>query len=349
MTATRTTRKASMTPILQKELTAAYTAPIMGLQKVVDPLPDEIRDAYRSHVEDAGGLVPEGASDNLLRLAATVAVSANTIARADRTIALALARIEASEEYKSLKDSQGYTFSSAASLFGFLFPWLAKSTIYNYLSVARTLYLPAETGDLEPALIPLAQLPPATAQFAVGAIKDSELEPYLESELQKHYGVHGKEAKLTQGALKGIVQRAKDAYKAQSAKPAADTDTDTAAVTDTAAADTDAAAPADTADNAVVKDIGGKVSLVKPSAKAAVNAAVGVGDESTADKVKRMVRTYSKDRKVSPDSITYGKDAVKAIAYLLTRVDIPREYADLADLIMSDMTYVINGNPDSIK
>lgn len=345
MATTRTPRKVnSMTPILQKELTAAYTAPIMGLQKVVDPLPDEIRDAYRSQVEEAGGLVPEGASDNLLRMAATVAVSARTIARADRTIALALARIEASDEYKEVKDNQGYAFSSTAALFGYLFPWLAKSTIYNYLNVARTLYLPAEQGELNVELIPLAQLAPSTAQFALKAIKDPELEPYLEDELRKHYAVHGRDVKLTQGALKGIVERAKDAYKVQSVKPADAADTDTVS-----AADTDAAAPADTADNAVVKDIGGKISLVKPSAKAAVNAAVGVGDESTADKIKRMVRTYSKDRKVSPDSITYGKDAVKAIAYLLTRVDIPREYADLANLIMSDMTYVINGNPDSIK
>ena len=157
-------------------------------------------------IANAGGFVPEGASSELLSVAATVVTNAKTAETAGRKTALALAMIEASGEYAKLRGPDGKLFKRATQLFSAMFPALADSTVRNYLNAGRTVYLPAAKGELEQDLLPIAELEPGTALSACAALNDGDARKELPQALKE--AIVGKKG-ITQSALKKAVKVAK--------------------------------------------------------------------------------------------------------------------------------------------
>ncbi len=171
-------------------------------------------------IHEAGGYVPIGASDTLLTLASTVIKSAKIAAETGRRTALALALIEESGEYMRLKTPSGRYFKSASELFAAMFPTLAQSTIRNYLNAARTVYLPAAKGTLEPELMPLNDLEPGTVMCVCSAMNDKEARKALPQALKE---VQGDKPRITQTMVKNATKIAKaQAEKASTTTPSSD-------------------------------------------------------------------------------------------------------------------------------
>ena len=163
-----------------------------------------------SAIRAAGGYVPDGASNELLTIAASVITNAKAAATAGRKVAIALALMEESGEYASLKAPNGRAFKSAGELFSALFPTLAYSTTRSYLNAGKTIYLPAMRGELEEGLMPLANLEPGTALSACAALNDAEARKRLPATLK---AAQGDSKRLTQSMVKSAVKAARTADK----------------------------------------------------------------------------------------------------------------------------------------
>ncbi len=171
-------------------------------------------------IHDAGGYVPIGASDTLLTLASTILKNSKVAAETGRKTAIALALIEESGEYMRLKTPSGRYFKSASELFAAMFPTLAQSTIRNYLNAARTVYLPAAKGTLEPELMPLNDLEPGTVMCVCSAMNDKNARKALPQALKE---VQGDKPRITQTMVKNATKIAKaQAEKASSTTPSND-------------------------------------------------------------------------------------------------------------------------------
>ncbi len=158
------------------------------------------------NIRSAGGYVPDGASPELLTLAASVLTNAKAATTAGKKVAIALALIEESGEYANLKGPNGRPFKSAGELFSAMFPTLAYSTTRSYLNAGKTIYLPAMRGELEKDLMPLSELEPGTALSACAALNDAEARKRLPATLK---AARGDSKKLTQSMVKSAVKAAR--------------------------------------------------------------------------------------------------------------------------------------------
>lgn len=163
--------------------------------------------AAKAAIRADGGYFPENGSDALALAAQSILDNAKAVASATRNASLALALIEESEEYKRVLNPYGRPFKSASELYKALFPSLAESTIRNYLSVGRTIYLPGARGELPDNLKILNTLEPGTAIGVVGAMKDDNVRKALPAAISDAIKVTGK---LTQSALRNAVKTAKE-------------------------------------------------------------------------------------------------------------------------------------------
>ena len=120
-----------------------------------------------------------------------------------------MAHYEEDQIYKQvIDDTNGKTYDSAPMLFKAVFPHFKSSTIRNYLNVGRTIYLPAERGELSDDLKILAEYGPGTALSACGALNDAEVCRYLPDAIQEAIS-ESRYGRLTQSALKKAVQKAR--------------------------------------------------------------------------------------------------------------------------------------------
>lgn len=171
----------------------------------------EAANVAKAAIRDAGGYFPEGGSDALALVANNVLSNSRIMSHSGRAIALSLAVIEESGEYKRVLSPYGKPFKSCGELFRALFPSLADSTINSYLNVGREIYLPAKRGTLPKEFTVLATLEPGTALSAVGALRDETVKPHLGKAITEAMVERG--GKLSQSALKAAVKSAKEAAK----------------------------------------------------------------------------------------------------------------------------------------
>lgn len=166
--------------------------------------------AAKAAIRADGGYFPDNGSDALAVIAGNVLNNAKAAAKAGRAVALSLAMIDESQEYKRVLNPYGKPFKSSTELFHALFPTIADSTVWNYLNVGKTIYLPASRGALPDNLKVLSTLEPGTALSAVGALRDESVRKELPKAIAD---VIADKGKLSQSGLKAAVKAAKEAAK----------------------------------------------------------------------------------------------------------------------------------------
>lgn len=167
--------------------------------------------AAKAAIRADGGYFPDNGSDALAVISGNVLNNAKAAAKAGRAVALSLAMIDESGEYKRLNNPYGKPFKTSSELFRALFPSLADTTLYNYLNVGKEIYLPASRGALPENLKVLDTLEPGTALSAVGALRDESVRKCLPKAIGD---VVAEKGKLSQAGLKAAVKAAKEAAKA---------------------------------------------------------------------------------------------------------------------------------------
>lgn len=167
--------------------------------------------AAKAAIRADGGYFPDNGSDVLAVIAGNVLNNAKAAAKAGRAVALSLAMIDESQEYKRVLNPYGKPFKSSAELFHALFPSIADSTVWSYLNVGKEIYLPAARGALPDNLKVLATLEPGTALSAVGALRDETVRKCLPKAISD---VIADKGKLSQSGLKAAVKAAREAAKA---------------------------------------------------------------------------------------------------------------------------------------
>ena len=164
--------------------------------------------AIRDDITRNGGFIPEKASNELIAIIGDIRANARLAAKSMSQICLDLALIDQSQEYKVLSGPTGKAYKSTSELFRSICPEYGESTVRNYLSVGKKVYLPAAQGTTDKAIQLLALQEPGNAQAAVSVLEDEKARKVLGEELAK--APIDKKGHIPAKAVKAAAKAAKD-------------------------------------------------------------------------------------------------------------------------------------------
>lgn len=183
--------------------------------------------AIKDDITRNGGFIPEKVSNELIVIIGDIRANSRIAAKSMSQICLDLALIDQSQEYKVLSGPTGKAYKSTSELFRSICPEYGESTVRNYLSVGKKVYLPAAQGSSDKAIQLLSLQEPGNAQAAVSVLDDERARKVLGEELAK--APIDKKGHIPAKAVKAAAKLAKDVMSGKEPVKSNGADSQTAA------------------------------------------------------------------------------------------------------------------------
>lgn len=177
---------------------------------IIDKSADAATIARENLRKGGAEFVPDTAnSDKVVILSDTIRANINVAENGVKNACLLLAVIDETEEYKNALNAKKKPYNSTLELARDLFPRLEKSTVANYITAGRSVYLPAARGMFGKASGALLAQSPSNATIFAGYVGDSDKGKATKalSVIQETYDKNN--GKITAKAARTIVKELK--------------------------------------------------------------------------------------------------------------------------------------------
>lgn len=160
----------------RKNLTPSMLSKAFEKAGIIMDSSDKAAETARANLRKSGAeWVPVTSdADTLVVLADTVRGNLSAADNGVRNACLLLAAIDETGEYKRGLNSKGAPYTSTLALARDLFPTLEKSTVANYITAGRQVFLPAARGQYGKASEALLNQSPTNASILAGYVSSND-------------------------------------------------------------------------------------------------------------------------------------------------------------------------------
>lgn len=142
---------------------------------IIDKSPDAAAIARENLRKSGAEWVPATSySDNVVILSDTIRANLSAADNGIKNACLLLAVIDETQEYQNALNAKGKPYTSTLELARDLFPHLKRSTVSNYITDGRSVYLPAARGLYGKASAALLAQSPSNATIFAGYVSDKD-------------------------------------------------------------------------------------------------------------------------------------------------------------------------------